>query len=897
MRSTYLFGAAAVALFAPIAAHAQSTGSVELNAEAEAAEEVVVTGSRVSQGIEGIQIPDSPKARQVLTNEFLQRGTPGNTVLNALNIVPGVNFTQSDPYGSSGGNIRIRGFDGNRVSLTFDGFPLNDTGNYAIFSGQQLDPELVDEINVNLGATDVDSPTASAAGGTINYRTIVPREEVSGTAVFSAGDDDFTRAFVLLQSGNLTASGTRLFISASTARNDKFKGPGEVYKQQYNGGIYQPLGSGGDFIRVSAHYNENRNNFYRNPSLTDLRTAPAPATGNGGLGIIAPNLVFTATAANPVEVGGNFTKAQERQIFGFENLATCTLPTPGPGAQNANGGPRPNGTGAQLPGGTNNVANTASCTNYFNVRQNPSNTGNVRANSRFTLTDRLTLTADASYQYVLANGGGYTTLAENSARARGSTPTVAGANFNGDGDALDTVGFYTPNNTNTNRVTATASLIYDITDDHRARLAYTYDRGRHRQTGEWGFLDPAGNPESPFGGRNGRDVTAADGFQIQQRNRRSIALLNQVSGEYVGNFFDDAFRVQVGLRVPFFERELETFCPIQARDGNALCTSEPIAATRPAANPGLFFVNQGEALGTGGTPLFRPFATDYKFDAVLPNVGFVYKFQDYVDGLSLFGSYAKGFSAPRTDNLYRAPRVAVEPEKTDSFDLGLRYTSRRIQAQATGWFIGYENRIITAFDNDPSSVNFGTSIDRNVGRVESYGADVSVTVRPADFLALTAFGSYTKAEFQSDVVLGRINGADVFAPTRGKQLPETPEYQVGGRAQFSYGGFDLGIQAKYVDERFATDVNDVVVSDYTLVDLDARYSLAAFGLERTYVQLNVQNLFDEFYFGNISTQTAAGTIGGVTNAQGGVTGGIAGSNPNFSVGFPRTFTAGIHFEF
>ena len=858
MRNKFLFGAAAVALWTPVAAHAQSTGSVELNSEAEAeAEEVVVTGSRVDRGIEGIKIPDSPKARQVLTNEFLQRGTPGNTVLNALNIVPGVNFTQSDPYGSSGGNIRIRGFDGNRISLTFDGFPLNDTGNYAIFSNQQLDPELVDEINVNLGATDVDSPTASAAGGTINYRTIVPREEVSATGSFTAGDDDFTRAFVLLQSGNLTPSGTRLFIAASTARNDKFKGPGEIYKQQYNGGIYQPIGDGGDFIRVSAHYNQNRSNFYRNPSITDLRTAFTTA-------VIPAATAFSS--ANPIEVGGNFTKAQEDAVFAIERDPTC---------------PRPAG----VRGTAQNE--TTTCANYFNLFQNPSNTGNVRANSRFSLTDKLTLTADVAFQYVLANGGGTSLLAENSARARGGTPTAAGVDFNGDGDVLDTVRFYTPNNTNTRRVTALASLIYRFDDDHLGRIAYTYDRGRHRQTGEWGFLDTVGNPENPFGGRNGRDVLTADGFQIQQRDRLSIALLNQVSAEYVGNFFEDTFRVQIGVRAPFFERDLETFCPIEARgSGFAYCTSEPLSTLRIIA-PGAVVPT------TGATPYFAPFASNYKFDAILPNAGFVFKFTDALEGASLFGSYAKGFSSPRTDNLYRAPIVEVDPEKTDTFDLGLRYTSRLVQAQAVGWFIGYKNRIVTSFD-----VEQGISVDRNVGRVESYGADVSVTVQPFDFLAVTAFGSYTKSEFQSDVLLGTgANGVQIFAPTRGKQLPETPEYQFGGRAQFSYGGVDLGIQVKYVDERFATDVNDVVVSDYTLVDVDLRYSLESLGLPRTFFQLNVQNVFDEFYFGNISTQTSAGTIGAVQNANGSFTGGIAGANPNFSVGFPRTFTAGVRFEF
>ena len=139
MRHQFLLGAATAALILPAAAFAQSTASTEFGGD-----EIVVTGA-TTQGVSGIEIPDTPKARQVLDNEFLSRGAPGQTVLQSLNIVPGVNFTQSDAYGSSGGNIRIRGFDGNRVSLTFDGFPLNDTGNYAIYSNQQLDPELIDE--------------------------------------------------------------------------------------------------------------------------------------------------------------------------------------------------------------------------------------------------------------------------------------------------------------------------------------------------------------------------------------------------------------------------------------------------------------------------------------------------------------------------------------------------------------------------------------------------------------------------------------------------------------------------------------------------------------------------------------------------------------------------------
>ena len=60
------------------------------------------------------------------------------------------------------------------------------------------------------------------------------------------------------------------------------------------------------------------------------------------------------------------------------------------------------------------------------------------------------------------------------------------------------------------------------------------------------------------------------------------------------------------------------------------------------------------------------------------------------------------------------------------------------------------------------------------------------------------------------------------APTAGRFVTETPEWQIGGRAQLNLGPVTIGAQFKWVDERFATDVNDMVVDDYTVVDVDAR---------------------------------------------------------------------------
>src|SRR5690349_3500361 len=468
-------------------AFAQSTGT---EATEEDMTEVVVSASRV-KSIGMINEQTAPKSRITVSGDYLKSQLSGQSLFQSLNQVPGVNFTNSDPYGTSGGNLRIRGFDGSRVSVTFDGVPLNDSGNYALFTNQMLDSELVDRVDVNLGTTDVDSPTASATGGTVAYKTKRPNEEFGGEVVMSAGEFDYKRGFFRLDSGAFGPWGTKAFISGSYQNYDKFKGPGELEKKQVNAVIRQDF-ENENFISVAFHYNENRNAFYR-----------------------------TTSKANYALYGRD-----------YDNLDVCTRDFPTSGViDNDNLSSVPTIPNVLL--NTDNPANTSSCTNYYGVRINPSNTGNVRIQSLWHLGDKMIFTFDPSYQYTLANGGGTTAIPEtvsqysSDVRVRGNSSAL-GVDLNGDGDALDTVRFYTPNTTNTNRYGATASLIWDITDTQRLRFAYTYDRAEHRQTAQWGPMDFAdGDPENVFAGREGDRVYSVDGDIIRGRDRYSVALLNQ----------------------------------------------------------------------------------------------------------------------------------------------------------------------------------------------------------------------------------------------------------------------------------------------------------------------------------------------------------------------------------
>ena len=539
------------ALLIPGVAFAQSTGSVDFE---NAGEDIVVTAAK-TKGVAGVQIPDTPKAKLVLNQAFISRQTPGNTILDTINQLPGVSFTNNDPFGSAGGTLTIRGFSSDRISLTFDGIPLNDSGNYAIFSNQQLDPELIDNVNVNLGTTDVDSPTAAASGSTVNYRTSIPTDEFGARLLGSVGDFKFFRIFGQVNTGEFGPFGTKAWFAASHAENNNVYGNfGVIDKQQYNAKIYQPLGNSGDFISVRGHYNQNRNNFF---GSVPLRTDTVQSPTNG-----APRVVGGASA-------NRFPLTRDERFY---SIGRCTT------------------NNVTVRAGIADPATT--CGTQFEERFNPSNTANIQINSRFTLAPGLVLTVDPSYQYVKANGGGTATAREaardvdptggNAACTTPATTTGAGINctpgyfggnpfvgrdLNGDGDILDQVTVLAPSQTQTRRYGVLASLRYEFSPTQSVRVTYSFDRARHRQTGEVGLLQLNGAPFDVFPVNN--PLVASNGVVLQKRDRLSYATLNQVAGEYRGEF--GALTVTAGLRAPFFQRDLTNYCFTSSAGGFVEC--------------------------------------------------------------------------------------------------------------------------------------------------------------------------------------------------------------------------------------------------------------------------------------------------------------------------------------
>ncbi len=818
------------------AAAAQSTGSRVVENEDPTTEvtEVVVTASRGVPTFDGLAAAENAsRARASVTQEYISTQPAGQTILQAVNILPGVNFTNNDAYGSSGGDIVLRGFDAQRVSLTFDGIPLNDTGNYQIYSNQQTDPELIERANVNLGTTEVDSPTASAVGGTINYVMIRPRRDFGLMLQPSYGSFGYHRLYAQGDTGEFDLGPGRIsaLFAASTTNYDHFKDFGGVDKEQYNARLYYDMG-GGDFASLSFHWNENRNNFTQRVTLAQF---------NAG------------TAYN-----------QSTQAF-------CNRPSV-------------RGTNTEFGPfvGLGGFANTdPSCGGVFRSLINPSNTGNIRGQFSYGLTDTLRVTIDPQFQYTIANGGGTQQFSERDTQLRGNS-TAAGVDLNGDGDILDTVALFRPNTTNTRRYGLTSSLIWDPAPEHRLRAAYTYDYGRHRQTGEATRLDVEGDPLDVFGGKDGygQPINLPDGSIFRRRDRFSIASLNQFSFEYRGDFLDNRLRINAGLRAPFFRRELNQFC-FQRDTFNAYCTTQPgfvVPGTNDGTGRPFVVFPGGSASALAGTasgsqvltganltayraffgttapnsPFFgQPRRFEKEYDDILPNLGLSYRFGE---GHQVFVSYAEGLSAPRTDDLYDRVVPDPQPETTQNFDIGYRYQTRTFSLSTSFFTNNFENRILRTFDEAA-----GIFLSRNIGAVELMGVDGEIGWRPTEDLTLYASASYIDTEVQGGVA-GSGTGAVSLA---GRELVETPDWQAALRANYvlrdvnlfgvRFGDFQLGGTFKYVGERFSNDINTEVAPDYTTVDLDVRWDLDSLGWDDSYLQLNVVNLFDEEYLADIST--------------------------------------------
>jgi len=257
-----------------VAAALAGTPFAVVHAETPAAEPGKLTAEELDKLIK-FSIVGLGETRQVqrLDPSEAERYPAGTSLLKLLDRLPGVHFTNADPWGSYGWakRLSIRGFNQFQLGFTLDRVPLGDQ-NYANSNGLHVSRAMIVEnlgvLELSQGGGTLDTASTSNLGGTIRIVSDEPGYEQRIRLDQTLGSDHATRTYARLDTGDFR--GWRSFISAVHHDTDKWKGFGPQRQSQVNLKTTREFGS----AVFTAYYNATRRgeDEYADLSLTSQRT-------------------------------------------------------------------------------------------------------------------------------------------------------------------------------------------------------------------------------------------------------------------------------------------------------------------------------------------------------------------------------------------------------------------------------------------------------------------------------------------------------------------------------------------------------------------------------------------------------------------------------------------------
>lgn len=158
---------------------------------------------------------------------------PTANAVDKLKYTPGINVSSSDATGLSGTSFTMRGMNSDQVGLSSDGFPINDSGDYAIYPNLMGDSENFSEVFVTQGSSEADGPHIGPSGGNIGLVSMRPTKDFGVFVKQSVGSNNLRKSFARLNTGDL--GGFKTWVSASHTEGDKWKGKGHPACRQ--GGV------------------------------------------------------------------------------------------------------------------------------------------------------------------------------------------------------------------------------------------------------------------------------------------------------------------------------------------------------------------------------------------------------------------------------------------------------------------------------------------------------------------------------------------------------------------------------------------------------------------------------------------------------------------------------------
>jgi iron complex outermembrane receptor protein len=220
-----------------------------------------------------------------------------------------------------------------------------------------------------------------------------------------------------------------------------------------------------------------------------------------------------------------------------------------------------------------------------------------------------------------------------------------------------------------------------------------------------------------------------------------------------------------------------------------------------------------------------PDKTDMSEDAYTAGVNYTFYEQSYI-----YCSYSRSFRYPLLDELYsfftNTVNTDLKPQTTDNYEIGVRhYFNDNLYAHLNLFRIDTDQEIV---------FNPVTYTNENLdGKTRRDGIEISLFVKPIDWLTLKGGYTYLDAEIREGMF-------------KGKEIPNVPKHKVDIYVLTSLGkGFTVTLNGVYVAERpFISDFSNEFGNQKSYIVLNSKIQYQWKALQ---VFLDINNLTDNEY--------------------------------------------------
>lgn len=773
LRIAFLSSVALTGIAIPAQAYAAEAEAQALSAatDAEAAEapeagEIVVYGKGEVRQVTEISADD------------IQVTTAGSSPFIALRKLPGVNFQSADPFGVYEWSTRItlRGFNQNQLGFTLDGVPLGDMS-YGNTNGLHISRAIIaDNIGstrVSQGAGALGTASTSNIGGTIEFFSRDPQDELGIAGNLTYGDSNTLRVFGTLDTGDL--GGFKAYISAAHIDADKWKGFGTQRATQVNAKLVADLSPATTFTAF-VNFSDRKENDYQDHTLEMINR----------LGFEWDN------------VTDNWPLAVQLAFIGANRGDTGVVVGP-------------NTFGTTYPAPITRIDDA-----YYDAAGLRRDwLAGARIDQQFG--DNVMAGLQAYYHTNKGQGSWITPYAA----SPGGVPLA----FRTTEYDMERIGVLGDLVAEFGAHTVRVNLWYENNDFEQARRFYS------------------------MGSSQTEPLTSALVYQdnpfFTQWNNAYNTRTFQVAVQDQWNV-TDAFSITAGFKGQ----------------------SVKLEATPINPNPSPLAVGEIE-----------------NEDFFLPQVGLLYKLGG---GNEIFASFtqnqraliASATSGPFATSAagFAALRDQIEPEQTDTFELGFRFGEGQLTGVIAGYLVNFSNRLL-AIPQGPGIVGNAPLLS-NVGDVRSVGVELGVQWQPVPDFTVTGSYAYNDNTYQNDVVN---QSGTVVQAIDGKTVVDSPESIANLELAYDNGQFYGRANANYTSQRFFTFSNDQSVDGRVLVDALIGFRIQSDNrfLDGLALEGTVTNLFDEKYVGTIGSNGF----------------GFAGDNQTLLIGAPQQFFVTLRKDF